>query len=176
MSDKTEWRPVMQALLDAYHEDKGDPRMFHNAAKDARDLLAAAPTPPAQEAHPDDAALDRLAGVLKAKLADARAKGRSGWQDPAWTTPDEDLNALLTLTGSQLGEADVALAGLDALERVFSKLAPQESQPVAWIRFCSNGAIEGPLLDSQIEDVRRKSGAWTPLIAAPIPAQQEPKK
>lgn len=31
MSDKTEWRPVMQALLDAYHEDKGDPRMFHNA-------------------------------------------------------------------------------------------------------------------------------------------------
>lgn len=50
------WVPVMQALLDAYHEDKGDPRMFHNAAKDARDLLAAAP-----KLDPREQALDRMA-------------------------------------------------------------------------------------------------------------------
>ncbi|WP_240733887.1 hypothetical protein [Herbaspirillum huttiense] len=35
--------------------------------------------------HPDDVAVDQFAEVMKAKLADARAKGRSGWQecDPA---------------------------------------------------------------------------------------------
>lgn len=33
--------------------------------------------------HPDDVAVDRFALAMKAKLADARAKGRSGWDDPA---------------------------------------------------------------------------------------------
>lgn len=32
------------------------------------------------EVHPDDAAVDRFAVAMKAKLADARAKGRGGWQ------------------------------------------------------------------------------------------------
>lgn len=31
--------------------------------------------------HPDDVAVDQFAEAMKAKLADARAKGRSGWQD-----------------------------------------------------------------------------------------------
>lgn len=33
--------------------------------------------------HPDDAAVDRFAVAMKAKLAAARAKGRGGWDDPA---------------------------------------------------------------------------------------------
>lgn len=33
--------------------------------------------------HPDDLAVDRFAAAMKAKLAAARAKGRSGWDDPA---------------------------------------------------------------------------------------------
>lgn len=33
-------------------------------------------------AHPDDAAVDRFAAAMKAKLAGARAKGRSGWDGP----------------------------------------------------------------------------------------------
>lgn len=32
--------------------------------------------------HPDDAAVDRFAVAMKAKLAAARAKGRGGWDDP----------------------------------------------------------------------------------------------
>lgn len=32
--------------------------------------------------HPDDAAVDRFAAVMKAKLAEARAKGRGGWHEP----------------------------------------------------------------------------------------------
>lgn len=36
---------------------------------------------PREAAHPDDEAVDRFAEALKAKLADARAKGRGGWQE-----------------------------------------------------------------------------------------------
>lgn len=42
---------------------------------------AAAPAQPA--VHPDDAAVDRFAAAMKAKLAKAREKGRGGWDDPA---------------------------------------------------------------------------------------------
>lgn len=33
--------------------------------------------------HPDDVAVDRFAAAMKAKLAEARSKGRGGWQDKA---------------------------------------------------------------------------------------------
>lgn len=42
-------------------------------------MLAAAPPAPREAAHPDDAGVDRFAAALKAKLAEARAKGRDGW-------------------------------------------------------------------------------------------------
>lgn len=35
------------------------------------------------EAHPDDAAVDAFAAAMKAKLAEARAKDRGGWQNKA---------------------------------------------------------------------------------------------
>lgn len=35
----------------------------------------------AEAEHPDDVAVDQFAEAMKAKLADARAKGRSGWQE-----------------------------------------------------------------------------------------------
>ena len=36
-----------------------------------------------QNQHPDDMAVDRFAAAMKIKLAAAREKGRSGWDDPA---------------------------------------------------------------------------------------------
>lgn len=39
--------------------------------------------------------------------------------------------------------------------------AQVEPQPVAWVRFCSDGTHEGPIMDATIEDVRKRSGAWT---------------
>lgn len=48
---------------------------------------ASAP-PAAEPVHPDDAAVDEFAALLKAKLAKARAKGRSGWRDPSWSAAD----------------------------------------------------------------------------------------
>lgn len=37
--------------------------------------------------------------------------------------------------------------------------------PLAWIRMCSDGGYEGPIADAdkRMDEVRRKSGAWTPL-------------
>lgn len=44
--------------------------------------------------HTDDMAVDRFAAAMKAKLASARAKGRSGWDDPERCTV-EHLSELL---------------------------------------------------------------------------------
>lgn len=49
-------------------------------------------------------------------------------------------------------------------------LQPQAA-PVAWIRFCSDGTYEGPIMDRAMEDVRKRSGAWTPLYARPVEAR-----
>ncbi|WP_052494523.1 hypothetical protein [Cupriavidus basilensis] len=38
--------------------------------------------------HPDDAAVDRFAVAMKAKMAASRAKGRGGWDDPAQCPPN----------------------------------------------------------------------------------------
>ena len=43
----------------------------------------------AQRSHPDDQAVDRFAAALKAKLAESRAKGRSGWDDPNQCTTQD---------------------------------------------------------------------------------------
>lgn len=44
--------------------------------------------------HPDDAAVDAFAAAMKAKLAEARAKGRSGWQDKQ-DCPQQRLSNML---------------------------------------------------------------------------------
>lgn len=42
--------------------------------------------------------------------------------------------------------------------------AATTAKPVAWVRFCSDGSYEGPIMDARMEDVRKQSGAWTPLF------------
>jgi hypothetical protein len=42
-----------------------------------------------------------------------------------------------------------------------------QGEPAAWIRFRSDGGIEGPHCD--IDDVRKRSGVWTPLYTVPQP-------
>lgn len=60
--------------------DRSDWRTAANRAE-LHAMLATAPAQPA--VHPDDAAVDRFAAAMKAKLAKAREKGRGGWDDPA---------------------------------------------------------------------------------------------
>lgn len=46
---------------------------------------------------------------------------------------------------------------------------PTDPQPLFWVRIRSDGGFEGPIHDSALEDVRKRSGAWTPLYTAPPP-------
>jgi hypothetical protein len=48
--------------------------------------------------------------------------------------------------------------------------APEPREPVAWVRFCSDGCYEGPVMHASMEEVRKTSGAWTPLYAASLQA------
>lgn len=71
-------------------------------------MLAATPKlVTAQAQHPDDAAVDRFADAMKAKLAAARSKGRGGWDDPAQCSV-EHLAHLLVKHVSKGDPVDVA--------------------------------------------------------------------
>jgi hypothetical protein len=59
--------------------------------------------------------------------------------------------------------ADAKREGAEQMRAAMNDKA-QAQPPVAWIRYQSGGGIDGPLLDSQIDDVRRQ--CWTPLVAA----------
>ena len=92
--------------------------------------------------HPDDVAVDQFAEVMKAKLADARAKGRSGWQecDPAELSymlrehvekgdPRDVANFCMFLwsLGKPIGDTVLPISGY-ALQKAES---PAVAQPVA---------------------------------------------
>lgn len=51
----------------------------------------------------------------------------------------------------------------------------EPAQPICWIRFCSDGSTEGPIMHSQICEARKTSGAWTPLYAGAAPAAVSPQ-
>ncbi|KAK6697022.1 hypothetical protein SNK04_013764 [Fusarium graminearum] len=42
---------------------------------------------PVPEQHPDDIAVGAFAAAMKVKMAEARAKGRGGWEDPRSAPP-----------------------------------------------------------------------------------------
>lgn len=69
---------------------------------DRADALLAA----SDAAHPDDAAVDEFAALLKAKLAKARDKGKAGWRDPAW--PAADINRQMHEHAAKGDPLDVA--------------------------------------------------------------------
>lgn len=56
------------------------------------DRLSAAQAPPV--AHLDDIAVDRFAAAMKAKLAEKRAQGYHGWDDPEDCTIEHLSNLL----------------------------------------------------------------------------------
>lgn len=55
-----------------------------------------------------------------------------------------------------------------------SAQAVDATKPIAWVRFRSDGCYEGPIMDGSRDmcDIRRRSGAWTPLYA--LQSQQSP--
>lgn len=75
-----------------------------------------------QEKTTDDTAVDRFAQAMKAKLAEAREKGRSGWE----TCPPEELSRMLREHVDKGDTRDVAnfCAFLWNLRAPISPLAP----------------------------------------------------
>lgn len=92
---------------------------------------------------------------------------RAGAADKHITMTDELRSALITWARAEKGETDADEA---LIEFINGNAAGAADKPVAWIRFRSDGGYEGPLMDEAMEDVRKKSGAWTPLYAAPVAA------
>lgn len=52
-----------------------------------------------------------------------------------------------------------------------SLAASAGSEPMFWVRLCSDGLYEGPIHNARIEKVRELSGAWSPLYLLPSPPE-----
>ena len=108
----------------------------------------------------------RIAGAYRPQkeLADALKKSKSSRAD-AMNRLNAEQAKRITL---QHHAADLAQSVADLTaerDALVARLAEIEAQePVAWVRYRCDGGIQGPLLDEQVEPVRR--AFWTPLIAA----------
>lgn len=83
-----------------------------------------------EPAHPDDVAVDRFAAVMKAKLAEKRAEGRGGWDDPSQCSV-EYLSALLRSHVDKGDPLDVGNFAMMIHQRG-ERIAPAQAEPVAW--------------------------------------------
>lgn len=52
-----------------------------------------------------------------------------------------------------------------------SLAASAGSEPMFWVRLCGEGLYEGPIHNARIEEVRKQSGAWSPLYLHPSPPE-----
>mgnify|MGYP001285240005 CR=1 FL=1 len=135
-------RALLKQALVALEYHKQQTRPIHNtelAIEALRDELAKPAPAPEHDVHPDDKAVDRFAGRMKWKLANARAKGKSGWQDRSWT-PDQ-ISAALRQHVDKGDPTDVAnycmflaargepITLATAPEQPVEQQAPQMAQP-----------------------------------------------
>lgn len=75
-------------------------------------------------------------------------------------------------------DADISDAYIDAISSgLMPKLesGPLCNQPLFWVRVKSDGGYDGPIHDSKLEDVRKKSGQWLPLTLAVVVPELEAK-
>lgn len=83
------------------------------------------------------------------------------------------LGQIVSMARRRKDEGLASIAGGDhdghALINGGAYRAQAEAQPVAWVRYCSDGTFDGPIMDTDIRmaGARRASGAWTPLYAHP---------
>lgn len=91
-------------------------------------------THPQPAQHPDDAAVDRFAEAMKAKLAKKRAEGRAGWEDPQ-VCPSGRLQQMLIdhLTkGDPVDIGNFAMMIWNRGEAVAGQPAQQGGIPDGW--------------------------------------------
>ena len=77
------------------------------------------------------------------------------------------IREILSKAAAQSDGGNLGYAMADAVKAIdeLRSLRKVEPYPVAWVRYCSDGTIDGPLMNYQIEDCRKST--WTPLYAAP---------
>lgn len=104
--------------------------------------------------HPDDAAVDRFAEAMKAKLAAARAKGRGGWEDPEQCSTEFLADLFVGhLRKDNPGNIE-DLANL--LMMLHQRQAPLTSIKDAMLR-CMNQDLAA--LQSDLDEADRRAGA-----------------
>lgn len=65
---------------------------------------------------------------------------------------------------------DLAMQLMQRQQELLAQAASLPAQePVAWIRFASDGGYDGPIadVDRRMDGIRKNSGAWTPLYTTP---------
>lgn len=75
------------------------------------------------------------------------------------------IREILSKAAAQSDGGNLGYAMADAVKVIDGSIAAFGAEPVAWVRYCSDGTIDGPLLNYQIDDCRKST--WTPLYAAP---------
>ncbi|MFH3156293.1 DUF551 domain-containing protein [Citrobacter freundii] len=75
------------------------------------------------------------------------------------------ISEILSKAAAQSDGGNLGYAMADAVKVIDGAIAVFGAEPVAWVRYCSDGTIDGPLLNYQIDDCRKST--WTPLYAAP---------
>ncbi|WP_049002611.1 hypothetical protein [Citrobacter freundii] len=75
------------------------------------------------------------------------------------------ISEILSKAAAQSDGGNLGYAMADAVKVIGGAIAAFGNDPVAWVRYCSDGTIDGPLLNYQIDDCRKST--WTPLYAAP---------
>lgn len=107
-----QWIHDLEAEADAERRHHGirnasAVRTLHALGYTWRGADAWHPAEPREGAHPDDAAVDALAALMKAKLAKQRAKGYGGWNDKT-LCPQQRLSDMLRAHVDKGDPVDVA--------------------------------------------------------------------
>lgn len=133
-------------------------------------------TPPAAPAQFDVTIEDDAAKMLRDMLGDDRddlspvrllvGNGHSGYGLYAAQAEYQEEGAML-LAATRLQPFRVV--------KIVHECTPALGQePLFWYRPCSNGMYEGPIHNAQIEEVRKQSGAWVPLVPVTTPPAAQP--
>lgn len=107
-----QWIDQLEAEVDAERRHHGirnasAVRTLHELGYSWRGADAWHPAAALAEVHPDDAAVDALAVLMKAKLAEKRAKGYGGWNDKT-QCPQQRLSDMLRAHVDKGDPVDVA--------------------------------------------------------------------
>ena len=121
--------------------------------------------------------IDQLNAAILQKLAGAEVPGPFGyvweetWKDLDTHLGNGDWNSEFHFDQAKPKEGNYEkVFTLDQLQAYGAACAARQlsSEPVFWYRPRSDSGFDGPLHDSILEPIRKKSGAWIPLYTKEV--------